>query len=64
VACKLISDTRNENYEIAKIVMITQQRVAKWKKSTVWHVSLQGSLSLISKNFHHVTLKIVPMKYL
>jgi hypothetical protein len=63
VACKLISDTRNENCEIARIVMVIQQRVAKWMKSTVWHVLLQGSLSLISKNFHHVTLKTVPMKY-
>jgi len=49
VACKLISDTRKENYEIARIVMITQKRVATWMKSTAWHESLRGILSLISK---------------
>jgi hypothetical protein len=63
VACKLISDTRKEYYEISRIVMITQQRLATWMKSTIWDVSLQGSLSPIRKNFHHVMLETVPMKY-
>ena len=29
--------------------MITQKRVATWMKSTAWHESLRGILSLISK---------------